>query len=71
MAEFDIIIYGATGIYGAAWSREYINATYPDSSLGHWPVCSASKLASVRDEGWALALRYALDEGRFASDPRR
>lgn len=48
MAEFDIIIYGATGFTGRLVA-EYIHATYPDRS---WAMAgrSASKLAQVRDE---------------------
>jgi len=48
MAEFDIIIYGATGFTGRLVA-EYIHATYPDRP---WAMAgrSASKLASVRDE---------------------
>ena len=48
MAEFDIIIYGATGFTGRLVA-EYIHATYPDRP---WAMAgrSASKLAQVRDE---------------------
>lgn len=48
MAEFDIIVYGATGFTGRLVA-EYIYQTYPDLS---WAMAgrSASKLASVRDE---------------------
>jgi short subunit dehydrogenase-like uncharacterized protein len=48
MAEFDIIIYGATGFTGRLVA-EYIHATYPDPP---WAMAgrSASKLAQVRDE---------------------
>jgi len=48
MAEFDIIIYGATGFTGRLVA-EYMHATYPDRP---WAMAgrSATKLAAVRDE---------------------
>ncbi len=48
MAEFDLIVYGATGFTGKLIA-EYIHATYPDR---RWAMAgrSADKLASVRDE---------------------
>ena len=48
MAEFDIIIYGATGFTGRLVA-EYLNQTYPDRA---WAMASrsADKLAAVRDE---------------------
>ena len=48
MAEFDVIIYGATGFTGKLIA-EYMQATYPDRS---WAMAgrSAQKLAAVRDE---------------------
>ena len=48
MAEFDIIIYGATGFTGRLVA-EYMHATYPDRP---WAMAgrSAEKLAAVRDE---------------------
>jgi short subunit dehydrogenase-like uncharacterized protein len=48
MAEFDIIIYGATGFTGRLVA-EYMHATYPDRP---WAMAgrSAAKLAAVRDE---------------------
>jgi short subunit dehydrogenase-like uncharacterized protein len=48
MADFDIIIYGATGFTGRLVA-EYIHNTYPDLA---WAMAgrSAAKLAQVRDE---------------------
>ena len=48
MAEFDIIIYGATGFTGRLVA-EYMNATHPNRP---WAMAgrSAEKLAQVRDE---------------------
>lgn len=48
MAEFDLIVYGATGFTGRLIA-EYINATHPDRS---WAIAgrSTDKLAAVRDE---------------------
>ena len=48
MAEFDVIVYGASGFTGRLVA-EYINITYPDRP---WAMAgrSAEKLAAVRDE---------------------
>ncbi len=48
MAEFDIIVYGASGFTGRLVA-EYINETHPDLS---WAMAgrNAAKLAEVRDE---------------------
>ena len=48
MAEFDLIVYGATGFTGRLIA-DYINATHPDRS---WAIAgrSTDKLAAVRDE---------------------
>ncbi len=48
MAEFDLIVYGATGFTGKLVA-EYVHATYPNRP---WAMAgrSAEKLAAVRDE---------------------
>lgn len=65
MAQFDLIVYGATGFTGKLVA-EYIHATYPDRP---WAMAgrSADKLAAVRDE-LGLPADTALIEAD-ASDP--
>ena len=48
MAEFDLIVYGATGFTGKLVA-EYVHATYPDCA---WAMAGRSmdKLTAVRDE---------------------